>query len=64
MLRYTLVSSKPPYSRVDTRKHFFAECIIKPWNSLPANNDTFKSLATFKSFVYNANLTNFVSLGF
>jgi len=52
------------YSRVDTRKHFFAERIIKPWNSLPANNDTFKSLATFKSFVYSANLTNFVSLGF
>jgi len=48
------------YSRVDTRKHFFAERSIKPWNSLPANNDTFKSLATFKSFVYSANLTNFV----
>jgi len=31
---------------------------------LPANSYTFKSLATFKSFVYNANLTNFVSLGF
>jgi len=31
------------YSRVDTRKHFFAERIIKPWNSLPANIDTFKA---------------------
>jgi len=27
------------------------ERIIKPWNGLPANNDTIKSLATFKSFV-------------
>jgi len=52
------------YTRVDSRKHFFAERIIKPWNSLRANNDTFKSLATFRSFVYSANLTNFVSLGF
>jgi len=52
------------YSRVDTRKHFFAERIIKPWNILPANNDTFKSLATFRSFVYSANLTNFVSHSF
>jgi len=52
------------YTRVNSRKHFFTERIIKPWNSLNANNDTFKSLATFKSFVYNANLTNFVSLGF
>jgi len=42
----------------------FAERIIKPWNSLPANNDTFKSLAAFKSFVNSVNLTNFVSLGF
>jgi len=33
------------YSRVDTRKYFFAERIIEPWNSLPANNDTFKRLA-------------------
>jgi len=52
------------YTRVDSRKHFFAERIIKPWNSLPANNDTFKSFASCKSFVYSANLTNFVLLGF
>jgi len=36
------------HSQLDSRKHFFAERIIKPWNSLPANNDTFMSLATFK----------------
>jgi len=30
----------------------------------PANNDTFDSLATFKSFANSVNLTNFVSLGF
>jgi len=52
------------YTRVDSHKHFFAERIIKPWNSLPAINDIFKNLATFRSCVYSANLTNFVSLGF
>jgi len=52
------------YSRVDSRKHFFAERIIHPWNSLPAKNEDFNSLATFKSFIKSVNLTNFVSLGF
>jgi len=32
------------YSRVDSRKQFFAERITKPWNSLPADTDTFKSI--------------------
>jgi len=58
---YKLIQS---YTRVDSRKHFFAERIIKPRNSLPASNDPFKILAAFRSFVYSANLTNFVSLVF
>jgi len=33
------------HSHLDSRKHFFAELIIKPWNSLSANNDTFNILA-------------------
>jgi len=43
------------YSQLDTRKHFFAERIIKPKNSLPANNDIFYSLTIFKSFVNSVN---------
>ena len=46
------------YSRVDSRKHFFAERIIHPWNSQPAKNEH------FKSFIKSVNSTNFVSLGF
>jgi hypothetical protein len=52
------------YNRVDSRKYFFAERIVHPWNNLPANKERFKSLATFKSFIKSVNLTNFVSLGF
>ena len=52
------------HSRVDSRMHFFAERIINPWNSLPAKNEHFNSLATFKSFIKSVNLTHFVSLGF
>jgi len=49
-------------NHLDSRKHFFAEQIIKPWNILPANNYTFKSLANFKSYVNSVNLINIVSL--
>jgi hypothetical protein len=52
------------HCRVDSRKYFFAERIIKPWNCLPAKSEHFKSLATFKAFVKTVNLTKFVSLGF
>jgi len=52
------------YSHLDFCEHFFAERIMKPWNSLSANNATFKSLTTSKSFVNSVNLTNFGSLGF
>ena len=38
------------YNRVDSRKSFFAERIVHPWNNMPANNEHFKSLATFKIF--------------
>ena len=52
------------YNRVDSRKYFFAERVVHPWNNLPANNEHFESLATFKSFIKSANLTKFFSLGF
>ena len=52
------------YNRVDSRKYFLAEQIVHLWNNLPANNEHFKSSATFKSFIKSVNLTKFVSLGF
>jgi len=52
------------HSHLDSRKHFFAERIIKPWNSLPVNNDAFKSLVNFKSFVNSVNLKHFCHLIF
>jgi hypothetical protein len=52
------------YCRVGSQKYFFAECVIQPWNSLPAKNEHFKSPATFKSFINKVNLTSFSSYGF
>ena len=37
------------HSRVDIRKHFFCNRIVKVWNSLPAAADDF---ATVRSFTY------------
>ena len=53
-----------PFSRVDSRKRFFAERIIQPWNSLPAKKEHLKSLSSFTFFIKSVDLTNFVSLGF
>jgi len=52
------------YSCVHSRKQFFSGRFIQLRNSPPADNDTFKSLATFESFVNSVDLTNFVSLDF
>ena len=37
--------------RVITRKFFFAERVIEPWNSLPATAQNFSSLSSFKTFL-------------
>ena len=52
------------YSRVDTRKYFFANRVINPWNSLPAEPEHFRSLSVFKVFIKRADLTKFLTLGF
>jgi len=44
------------HSHLDSRKHFFAERIINPWNSLPV-----RAIATFKSFANSVYLINVVS---
>ena len=38
----------PAFNRVDVRKHFFANRVIAPWNSLNLFEDNVKSVATFK----------------
>ena len=52
------------YSRIDSRKHFFAERVIQPWNSLSAKSENFRNLASFRNFIKCVDLTNYVSLGF
>jgi len=54
----------PSHSRVDVRKFFFANRVNKPWNSLPAEDKHFRSLAAFKTFIKTVNLAEFVSLKF
>jgi hypothetical protein len=48
------------HSRVDVRKFFFAERVVPIWNSLPATAEDFASLQTFRNFLANANLANFL----
>jgi hypothetical protein len=48
------------HSRVDVRKFFFAERVVPKWNSLHATAEDFASLQTFRNFLANANLTNFL----
>jgi hypothetical protein len=43
------------HCRVSVCKHFFAECVVKPWNSLVVQPSDFKSHAAFeKCTVQNA----------
>ena len=54
----------PANSRVDVRKYFFANRVVNPWNSLPAEPKHFQSICSFKRFIRNVNLSDYVSLGF
>ena len=42
-----------------TRKHFFAERIVAPWNSLPPDTD-FSSLNKFKRFIPTVDFSKFL----
>jgi len=46
-------------SRIDARKHFFSNRVVKSWNSLPATPDDFSSLACFRRFLQRTDLSRF-----
>ena len=43
------------HCRINVRKHFFSERIIKVWNSLPLSIVSFKSLLSFRNSLKTAN---------
>ena len=47
-------------NRIDLRKYFFAERVIKPWNELPAKPEHFNSLRNFKTFISGVNLNKYL----
>ena len=51
----------PSHCRVDVRKCFFTERVLKPWNSLPTELHHFSSLSVFKSFIFTVDLSEFVT---
>jgi len=51
----------PSHCRVDVRKCFFTERVLKPWNSLPAELYHFSSLSVFKRFIFTVDLSEFVT---
>jgi len=46
--------------RVNTRKFFFTERVIEPWNSLPATALDFSSLSKFKMFLKKVDFSKFL----
>jgi len=44
------------HCRINARKHFVSERIIRVWNSLPPSIVSFESLLSFKNSLGNANL--------
>jgi len=44
------------HCRINVRKHFFSERIIRVWNSLPPSIVSFKSLMSFRNSLGNVNL--------
>jgi hypothetical protein len=47
----------PHNSSIDIRKCFLAEWVVTLWKNLPATNDHFPSLSTFKRLVNSNNLS-------
>jgi len=49
------------YSRVDARKYFWSNRVVHAWNLLPAKPSDLASLNTFKSFLTNTDLSEFLT---
>jgi hypothetical protein len=49
-----------PRCRTDTRKHFFAERVVDPWNSLPESVVTSPSIFVFKKRLRSCDLSCFL----
>jgi len=47
------------HCRINTRKTFFCNRVIKVWNDLPAKNEHFLTLSSFKRFLKSINLSDF-----
>ena len=47
-------------SRINVRQHFFADRVIKPWNSLKVGPSSFNSILSFKSCLKNNDFSKFL----
>ena len=47
-------------SRVDVRKYFFCNQVVKIWNSLPATTEDFTSIGMFKGLINRVDLSQYV----
>ena len=52
------------HSRVDVRKYFLCNRVVKVWNSLPATSDDFTSIRSFSSLIKRTDLSRFVFIAF
>jgi len=46
-------------SRIEARKYFFSNRVIRSWNSLPVTPEDFSSLARFRRFLQQTDLSKF-----
>ena len=49
------------HSRVDVRKYFLCNHVVKVWNSFPATSDDFTSIRSFSSLIKRTDLSRFVN---
>ena len=48
-----------PQSRIDVSKYFFSRRVIHCWNTLPACDEDFSCLSSFKRLLYRSDLIRF-----
>jgi len=48
------------HCRINVRQHFFAECVIKPWNSLRVTPHDFNSVKSFRTCLLADDLREFL----